>query len=170
MRALADDEKLKMVMAYTPNMLARGEMIANEGVRLSIWLRTQGVSNFVHLIKPQAILFGNGAPRTLTYSELYVPTKDVIAFHLAPPLADPMDYDANEANRAMEPITALVGTFMIKAKIRISTQTDLGTSLDVMHMKWLSLYDAEICNPNLPQFNLRVPMLLVNSETVTFGV
>jgi hypothetical protein len=94
----------------------------------------------------------------------------VIAFHIAPPAADPLDYDPNEASRAMAPVTALVGTFMLKAKIRYSSQTDLGTSLDVMRTTWVSLYEAEITNPSMPQFNMQVPMLLVNSNAVSFGV
>jgi hypothetical protein len=170
MRALNADEKLIMVMVYTQNMLVRGEMIVSEGVRVSIWLRTQGVSNFIHLIHPQAIQFGSGAPKSITYSEMYVPTGQVIAFHIAPPAADPLDYDPNEASRAMAPVTALVGTFMLKAKIRYSSQTDLGTSLDVMRTTWVSLYEAEITNPSMPQFNMQVPMLLVNSNAVSFGV
>jgi len=170
MRALTSDEKLMMVMAYTQNMLVRGEMIVSEGVRVSIWLRTQGVANFIHLFHPQAILFGSGAPKSITYSEMYVPTSQVIAFHIAPPAAEPMDYDANEANRAMASVTALAGSFMLKAKIRYSSQTDLGTSLDVMRTTWVSLYDAEITHPAMPQFNVQVPMLLVNSNAVSFGV
>jgi hypothetical protein len=170
MRVLTPDEKLMMVMVYTQNMLVRGEMIVNEGVRVSIWLRTQGVSNFIHLVHPQVILFGSSAPKSITYSEMYVPTNQVIAFHIAPPATEPLDYDINEANRAMASITAMVGTFMLKAKIRFSSQTDLGTSLDVMRTSWISLYEAEITNPYLTQFNIQVPMLLISSNAVSFGV
>lgn len=170
MRQLEPDEKLSLVMIYTPNMLVRGGLITRESIRVSIWLRNQGISNYVHVVNPQAIVFGGGAPRTLTYSEMYLPTNEVVAFHLVPPAADPPDYEASEANRSMEPVSALVGTFMIRGKVRISTQTDLGTSLDVMKTVWLSLYEAGITNPYMPQFNMQVPMLLVNAKAVSFGV
>ncbi len=41
MKPLAPDEKTAMVMAYTQNMLVRGEVIAKENARMSIWLRTR---------------------------------------------------------------------------------------------------------------------------------
>lgn len=170
MKPLEPDEKTAMVMAYTPNMLVRGEVIVKEGLRVSIWLRTQGVPNFVHIIKPQVILIGGATPKTLTYSEIFVPTVKVLAFHLAPPAQDPMDYEAGESNRMMQPVDVMVGTFVMKAKLRISTQTDVATSLDVSRTAWMSIYDAAISNPYLPQFNVQVPMLLVNPSEVSFGL
>lgn len=170
MRALAPHEKLVMVMVYTQNMLVRGELIAPEGVRVSMWLRNQDLSNYIHLVNPGIILFGSSAPKSITYSEAYVPTSQILGFHLAPPAADPPDYDQEEANRTMASVTALAGTFLIKAKNRISSQTDLGASLDVIRTPWLSLYEPEITNPYLPQFDLQVPMLLVSSNMVSFWV
>ncbi len=170
MRALDSDEKLVMVMAYTRTMLVRGGLIAHEGVRVSTWLRNQAISNYLQLMNPQVIVFGTGVPKSITYSEIYVPPGDIIIFHIAPPEADPLDYDVNEVNRSMLPVTALAGAFSIKAKIRVSSQTDLGKSLDVLSTSWISLYEAEVTNPNISQFNLQVPMLLVNSNAVSFGV
>lgn len=170
MRDLTPDEKLVTVMAYTKNMLVRGDLIARESMRVSIWLRTQGVPNYIHLTNAQSLVFGGGAPRSLTYSEIFIPIEDVICFHMAPPAADPLDYDASETNRSVATVTALVGTFTIKAKIRFSSQIDLGASLDVMRTAWLSLYEAEVTNPYIPQFNIQVPMLLVSAKAVSFGV
>jgi hypothetical protein len=60
---------------------------------------------------------------------------------------------------------------VVKGKIRISTQTELATSLEVARLSWLSVYDAEIANPYLPQMPvMHVPMMLVNPEHVAFGV
>jgi hypothetical protein len=170
MRELASDEKTAMVMVYTDTMLARGEVIAKESARVSIWLRTQGVPNYIHLFKPQVISFLGATPRTLAFSEIFIPTVQVIGFHLAPPAQDPLDYDAGEANRMMQLLEIMIGSFSLKGKIRISTQTDVATSLDVMRASWMSIYDAEIGNPYLPQFNVRVPMLLVNPNQVNFGI
>jgi hypothetical protein len=170
MRELAPDEKSVMVMVYTQNMLVRGELIAPERVRVSIWLRNQEVSNYIHLLDPQVLVLGAGAPKSITYTEMYLPSNQVIAFHIAPPSADPLDYEEGEANRTMTAITALVGSFLIKAKIRISSQTDLGQTLDIVRTQWLSLYEAGITNPTMPQFDVQVPMLLVNSNTASFGV
>jgi hypothetical protein len=170
MKELASDEKTAMVMVYTQNILARGEVIAKESARVSIWLRTQGVPNYIHLHRPQVISFLGAAPKTSSLSELFIPTVQVVGFHLAPPAQDSLDYDPAEANRMMQSLDVMVGSFLIKGKIRTSTQTDIATSLDVMRASWMSIYDAEIGNPYMPQFNVQVPMLLVNPSLVNFGV
>ncbi|CAG0960909.1 hypothetical protein ANAEL_00622 [Anaerolineales bacterium] len=170
MRQLTEEEKLATVMVYTNDMLARGEVIAKENARVSIWLRTQGVPNYIHLHKPQVISFAGGTPKTFAFSEIFIPTVQVAAFHLAPPAREVLDYDASEQNRMMQSMDVMVGPFVLKGKIRISMQTDVATSLDVMRTLWLSIYDAEIANPHLPQFNIQVPMLLVNSNYVTLGI
>src|SRR5258705_13668240 len=125
MKPLAPDEKIATVMVYTQNMLARGEVVTMESVRVSIWLRTQGVPNYIHLIKPQVIVFGGTPPKTLAFEEFFIPTAQVIGYHLAPPAQDPLDYDASEGNRMMQPMELVLGSFIIKAKIRISTQTEI---------------------------------------------
>jgi hypothetical protein len=170
MRALEPDEKLIRVMVYTRNMLVYGDLIAREGIRVSTWLKNQDISNYLHLVSPQVLMLGGSAPKSITYSEMYVATHEVIAFHIAPPTADPLDYDANEANRTMMSVTALAGQFLIQAKIRISAQTDVGQSLDVLRTSWFSLYEAEITNPYFAQFKVQVPMLLVNANAVSIGM
>ena len=170
MKPLASDEKTAMVMVYTQNMLARGEVIAKENARVSIWLRTQGVPNYVHLFKPQVISFGGTPPKPLSFSEIFIPTIQVIGFHLVPPAQDPMDYDTSEVNRVMQPLELVVGTFLLKGRIRVSSQAELSTSLDVMRAAWVSIYDVDISNPYLSQFNLHVPMLLVNPNQVNFAL
>ena len=170
MKELAYDEKIAMVMVYTNNMLARGEVVAKENARVSIWLRTQGVPNYIHLYKPQVISLLGAIPRTFSFSEMFIPTTQVVAFHLAPPAQDPLDYDAGEANRMMQSLDVMLGSFLLRGKIRISMQTDVATSLDVMRASWMSVYDADISNPYMPQFNVHVPMLLVNPSQVNFGM
>jgi len=170
MKPLAPDEKSATVLVYTANMLVRGEVVIKESLRVSIWLRTQGVPNYIHVIKPQIILFGGASPRPLSYSEIFVPTVKVLAFHLAPPAQDPMDYQEGELNRMMQPVDLVVGTFLLKAKLRMSTLTDVATNLDVSRGAWMSIYDAVISNPYLPQFSVQAPMLLVNPGEVSFGL
>jgi len=170
MRQLEADEKTAVVMVYTDNMLAHGEIIARESTRVSIWLRMDGVPNFIHLYKPHVISFAGSVPKTSTFSEIFVPTTQISAFHLAPPAQDTLDYDATEGNRIMQPLDVMLGSFIVKGRMRISTQSDVSTSLDVSRSPWVSIYEAEIVNPNLPQFNVRVPFLLVNPSRVSFGM
>ena len=81
MKPLAPDEKLVPVMVYTQNMLVHGGLVAKENVRVSILLRTQGVPNYLHLHNAHAIVFGGTPPKSLSYSEIFIPTPSVIALH-----------------------------------------------------------------------------------------
>ncbi len=171
MYILRPDEKTTPVMLYTHDTLVRGEAVTKQNVlRLNIWLRTDGAPKYIHLLKAQALVFGGGATKTLSYSELYFPTLRVIGFHTLPPTEEPLDYDPDEANRVMEYVEVLLGTFVIKGKIRISTQTEAGVSLEFARVDWMSLYEVEITNPYLPQMPpLHVPMVLVNANHVALG-
>jgi len=171
MYELKPDEKTTPVMMYTHDTLVRGEVVTKETVmRVNIWPRTDGAPKYMHVLKPQVIVFGGTPVRPLSFSELFFPTSDLIAFHTLPPTDEVLDYDPDEANRKMEPVQILVGTFVIKCNIRISTQSELATSLEVARIAWMSIYDAEIANPYLSQMPvIQVPMMLVNPERVGFG-
>ena len=168
----AADEKTTPVMLYTQDTLVRGDVVIKTNVlRVNIWLRTDGAPKYMHVLKPQVLVFGGSPVKALTYSETYFPTSELIGFHTLPPIDEPLDYDPNEANRTMMPVDVKVGTFIMKGKIRISTQTDLGSSLEVARVSWLSLYDAEITNPYLPQMPaIHVPMALLNPMKVAFSL
>ncbi len=117
------------------------------------------------------MLFGGTPPKSVAYNELYFPTSQIIAFHLAPPLADPLDYDPNEANRTMADVNLLLGTFVAKGKFASRPALDFATSIEVGRATWLSVYDADIANPFLAQMPpIHVPMMLVRPEQVSFGL
>jgi hypothetical protein len=81
-----------------------------------------------------------------------------------------LDYDPNEKNRSMDTVSVLLGTFMLKGKIRYSAQTGLGSSLEVARTMWMSLYEVDVSNPYLPQLAMHVPMMLLRPTQVSFGV
>ncbi len=172
MYILRPDEKTTPVMVYTQQSVVRGEVVTKQNVlRVNIWLRTEGAPKYMHMLKSQILVFGGGPPKGLPYSEVYFPTPEVIAFHTLPPTNEPLDYDPNEANRTMQPVDLLVGTFLMKGKIRISTQTEVATSLEVARVNWMSVYDVSISNPHLPQMAvLQVPMVLVSPSRVAFAL
>lgn len=170
MKTLASDEKLVTVMVYTQYMFVRGDIVIKENVRPSIWLRTQNQLNSIHLLKANALLFAGAQPKSVSYAEMFVSIKEVIAYHVAPPAEDARDFDTSELNRVMKVVDLMLGTFLMKGKIRISTQSDLATNLDISHGTWISVYDADVSNLYLPQLNMHVPMLLVNPSDVSFGI
>ncbi len=171
MYILRPDERTTPVMLYTQEVVVRGEVITKESVhRVNIWLRTDGAPKYMHILKPQVLVFGGSPVKALSYSEIYYPTTQLIAFHILPPAEEALDYDPGEANRMMESVDVIVGTFVMKGQIRISTQTEVGVSLEVARVSWMSLYDATITNPYLPQMPpIQVPMVLINPSHVAFG-
>lgn len=172
MYILRPDERTQAVMAYTQDTLVRGEVVVPEGVhRVNIWLRTDGAPKYMHILRAQVIEFGGSPVKPLSYSELYFPTSQVIAFHTLPPTDEPVDFDMEETDRMMQTLDVMVGTFVMRGSIRISTHTELRASLEVARLAWMSMYDVEITNPYLPQMpTLEIPMVLVNPSHVAFGV
>jgi hypothetical protein len=171
MYILKPDEKTTPVMMYSPDRLVRGEVLTKQSVlRVNIWPRTDGAPKYMHVLKPQVLVFGGNPVKALSYAEIYFPTSQLIAFHTLPPADEPLDYETTEGSRMMEDVEALVGTFLMKGKIRISTHTEVGTSLEMARVAWMSLYDVEITNPYLPQMPpLLVPMALINPMHVSFA-
>lgn len=172
MYILRPDEKTTPVMLYTHQVVVRGEVVTKQSVlRVNIWLRTDGAPHYMHILNPQVLVFGGGTPKAESFLELYFPTSQLIAFHILPPADEALDYDASEANRMMQPVNVMVGTFLMKGNIRISTQTEIAASLEVARVSWLSLYEVEITNPFLPQMPaMHVPMTLVSPFQVAFGL
>ncbi len=171
MYTLAPDEKATAVMVYSRAKLIHGDLVTKNNLRVNIWLRTQGVPNYIHLLKTQVLFLDGASPKSLAYNEYFFPTERIIAFHLAPPNSEPLDYDPDEANRAMMEVNMFLGAFLLKGKLRVSTHTDFATSIEVSHMNWLSVYDAEINNLLVPQMPaIRVSMLLVDPRQVSFGL
>ncbi len=170
MYTLTDDEKTTLVMVYTQNALIRGGVVTKSNVMVvSRWLRTDSAPSYIHLLNAQALVFGGTAIKSFNHEEMYVPTGEVIAFHLVPPAADPLDYEPNEPNRIMVDTTLTVGTFLFRGKVRISAQVDFGTSLEMGRQPWLSFYEVGVSNPFLPQMNLTVPFTLVSPGHVLYA-
>jgi hypothetical protein len=172
MYILRPDEKTSLVMLYTMHSLVRGEAVVKQNVpRVNIWLRTDGAPRYIHILKPQVLVFGGTPVKSLAYSELYFPTSQVIAFHTVPPTDEPLDYDPSEADRRMEAVDLLVGTFVMNGNIRVSTHTEVDTTLESARVSWISVYDVSITNPYLSQMPaLGVPMVLINPGHVAFGI
>lgn len=172
MYILRPDEKTTPVMFYTLHHVVRGEAVIKQNIpRVNIWLRTDGAPRYLHVLKPQILIFGGSPAKALSYAETYFPTSEVIAFHTLPPTDEPLDYDPNEADRAMQPVELLVGTFVMKGNIRISTHSEVDNTLEVARVSWMSVYDVWISNPYLPQMPaLQAAMVLVNPSHVAFGL
>ena len=171
MYQLAPDEKTTKVMVYSRNKLIHGELVTKQSVRVSILPRMQALSNFLHFLSAQVWFFGGGDPRLLKYSEYFFPADRMVGLHMAPPACDPLDYEVDLANRVMNDISMILGVFLVKGKIRVSTQVELGANLELAYKSWLSVYEADISSPFLAQMPvIHVPMLLISTSQASFGL
>jgi len=171
MYTLAPDEKATIVMIYTQNSLVRGELVTKQSARINLWLRMQSQVYYVHVHKPQVVMFGGGLTKSLVYDELHFPISQILGFHPAHADDEPLDYDPDEPNRAMKEMNLVLGGFSVKGNLRISTHADLATTIEVAHSGWLSIYDAEATPLFIQGFpTMRAPLMLVNPMYVGFGV
>src|SRR6266508_5994196 len=156
MYTLAPDEKATTVIVYSPNKLIHGDLVKKQNARVSLLPRT-GMPGYVHFLKTEVLFLGGSPPKSLNYDEYFFPTERIIGFHLSLPASEPLDYDTDEANRAMLDVDLILGAFMLKGKIRISTHANFVANLEAAHITWLLVYDAEIVNPFVPATDARYP-------------
>lgn len=169
MYTLGPEEKASLVMAYTQTGLIRGEVVTRDSVRINTWLRTDSAPDYIHFYKSQWLQASAGMIKSMAYNELLLPVSQLIGFHPVPPTEEPLDYNPREDNRINKPVLIVLGLFVINGFLHTSAQTDLVTSLQITHSPWLSVYEAEISSPHLPQMPpIQVPMMLVRPMHVAF--
>ncbi len=164
------DEKAVQVMAYTASSLFWGEVVVKDMIRVSTWLRTNAAPDRITIYNAKSLVtLSPNAVRPASYPEVNIPVPQILAFHIAPPGKDPIDYDPTEPNRQMLPVNALFSTFIVKGSLRLSTNADLKKYLEVTHEAYTALYDAEITNMLIPNFGpVVVPYVQVRQELTTF--
>ncbi len=168
---LTNDDKATAVMIYTLNSLLVGEVVTKSVIRVSTWLRTPMVPQFITLYSAQVLDLSAGSnPKSLSFQELFLPSALISAFHMRPPASDPVDYDSNEPMRKMEPVTVLVGAFRFDGSVRMSSQTSLESYLDVIKEAFTSIYDIQVTPLNIPAMKpFRVPFALLRRDMVIFS-
>lgn len=170
MYTLLPDEKKTPVMIYGRDKLISGEVVTKDSALVIGWLRTQGAPTYMHVLSANVVGLGSSAPKSYRFDEIYFPTAECLVFHLTPPKQDPLDYEPDEKNRLMMPMSVMAGSFLLQGQLRVSALTDLPTTMEGNRMTWLSFYEITISNPALPQMHLNVPMALINANLVTFGL
>lgn len=165
------DEKVVPVMIYTSNYLYLGDVIVKNIVRVNTWLRTNMAPDIIHLHRVNCLQTLTGdTSKSLFFPEVYIPSIQVNAFHIMPPNKEPLDYDPNEPNRRMEPMTALIGPFRMDGNVRIAAKSDLSKFIELAHETFSALYDVEISLPGMQSFRtIRVPFVLARQNTTIFA-
>lgn len=165
------DQKINSIMVYTQDCLFWGKVVVKEQIRVSTWLRTNAAPERVTLFDAGTIfLTCNSDPKPHKLPEIFVPTEQIIGYHLIPPEHDSIDYDPTEPNRVMKDVTVMLNKFLIIAKIRMSAKTSLAKHLELARENYFSLYDAEIKCPSMPSIGIvRVPYFMAKRLSASFG-
>jgi len=168
---VSPDEKITPIMAYTQNSIIWGDVVTKQQIRVSSWLKTTAAPDVVAVYNAKVLqVMFNGGVKPSVYSEAHVPAKGILAFHILPPAADPLDYDpAHEPNLHMEPTSILIANMRIDGFLRLSIHTNLAKFLDVSHETFTNIYDAVISSPIMPALgNIKCNFTIVRDDAATF--
>ena len=165
------DEKVTPIMAYTQSSIIWGDVVTKQQIRVSSWLKTSAAPDVVAVYNAKVlpVLF-NGEIRPAVFTEVHVPIKGILAFHILPPAVDPLDYDpANEPNLHMEPTSILIANIRMDGFLRLSTRTNLARFVEVSRETFTTLYDAVITSPIMPALgSVKCSFAIVREEASVF--
>ncbi len=168
---LREEDKATPVMAYTRNEMIWGEVITPVAIRVGIWFKMDTAPSNLNLYVARVLdLTGQGSTKPIPYSHLVIPMNQIVAFHPMPTVQEPLAYDPNEPNRKMDPVVALISLLQVRGNLRIATMANLRQFTDVNRDEFVSVYDATVSHPRMPQgraFNL--PHALVRSSETIFA-
>jgi hypothetical protein len=155
-------------MIYNQTHIVQGEVVTPKAMRVSTWLRTQSAPDYIHIYNAHVFLQGiSGSAQSRSFHEYYFPTNLVTAYHLVPPAADPVDYDPSEPNRRVMPVMVLIGGVSLNGNLRMTVNTSLSRFLNVNRETFISLYDIDISNPDIPAMGvIHVPLALIRNRSV----
>lgn len=164
------DEKIVPVMIYTSTSVVWGEMVVKQIVRVGTWLRTNTAPDDLCIHNGKVLIVSASAPKAVSYAEIHVLVPHIQAYHILPPAVEPVDYDPTEPNRKLEPMTAVVGSFRMDARMRMATSADLRRYLEFTRETFTPLYEAEISNMVQSALApMKVPFVMVRQATTMFA-
>ncbi len=166
---LSENDALVPAMIYYDKGIVWGNLVTKKAIRASTWLRMSNVPNYFVFYDAHLLLLSGGQPVHLSYDEINMPVNQIIAMHVMPPAKPEMDYDPNEPFRKIEKVSALSGLYRFDGGRRMSTMSDLHTSLMTSAERWASLYDVTVSYPTLPAMKpIKTPLVLLRQEYVIY--
>ena len=162
-------DKATSVSAYISQGVIVGDLVTREIVRASTWLRTPGLPEYATLFRVTVTrAAGTGEPLVLRSPEIHVPIAQLIAIHLTPPGEDPVEYDPNELNRKLEPVSAISGPFRFDGLLRMPGHMTLAKQMGLMREPFVMLYTVSVTSALEPTRVVRVPMALLRPAAFCF--
>lgn len=159
-------------MVHTANSLSWGKVVIHENLRINLILVGSSVPDYISLYEAHRIrMDGTEVSKPAAYSELHIPTENILGFHVMPPMIEALDYEEDEPNRIMQPLVCLLGSFEFHGLFRMSSQTDLHQFLGVSKSKYLSLYDVEIRHTTSTQMKpIKSHMVQLRRDALLMGI
>jgi hypothetical protein len=158
--------KVMPVLIYNRQSLIWGKVFTKLAIRVSTWLNTDMAPLYLRVVDAKIILLGSsGPPKSLTSPSLSVRTQQICAYHLLPPADESPYFDPEEPNRKMELVSILMGNLQIDGKIRMSSQTELDSYLNVSKSDFLELNEVKASFPMTPSLgSIQTPFMLVRQS------
>jgi hypothetical protein len=167
---LEPGDKTTNVTIYLAQGVVVGELVTRQVVRVSTWLRTPGLPDYGSLFDVTYTRgVGAGDAQVVELSELHVPVAQMIALHLTPPGHEPVEFDPNELNRKMEPITAIAGPFHLNGSLRMPGHLTVAKQMGLMREPFVMLNDVSIASALEPSKVVQVSTILLRPSAFTFA-
>lgn len=165
------EEKSVPVMVYLRNSICWGDIFVKQTVRVSTWLRTNAAPDIISIHNARILMTVSSGNKPAQIPEIHFSTSEVLAFHIIPPETDPLDYDPNEPNRHMDPVTIFTANFRMDGFMRMAGSSTLSKYIEITREVYSSLYDVDISCPIIPALGvMHVPYVLVRQIGALFAV
>ncbi len=167
---LEPGDKATDVTAYTLTSTTRGELVTREAIRVSTWLRTPGLPDYASMYNVKLTrAAGSGEAQVLEFDEYHAPVGHIIALHLTPPKADPVEHDPMEQNRKMVPISAVAGHLRFDGNMRMPAHLTLTKQMALLRDPFITLYDVTILSALEPDIETNVTMVVMRPNAFGFS-
>ena len=147
-----------------------GQAFSKQAIRVSSWLQTEMAPAYMKVYNAQLLLVsGSSSPTPINHPILHLQTSGINAYHLMPPFAEGADYDPNELNRKLVPVSAFLGYFRFDGFARMSEITSMEKFLGAAKGTFISIYDITMTCPLIPSIKgIKAPMVLLRQKQVIF--
>ena len=159
-------------MFYTSHGMVWGQVYSKQAIRVSTWLLTDMVPSYLKIFDAQQLLIGGSQTQTpIKAPILYLQINNINAYHLMPPVEEPVDYDPNEPNRKMVPTTGFIGYFRFDGFSRMADFTNMDNYLGAAKADFIPLYDSKVTCPLVPSIKgIQAPLVLLRQKSVIFNL
>ena len=167
---LEADEKSMPVMVYTSDALICGQIVTKQQLMAMRLLTGVSVPDYITVYQAQFIpVISGDLAQPINHAQTHLPTRLILGYHLLPPQTEPYDFDENELNRIMNPVTIKLGAFTFHAHVRISSHSSVSNYVSVVKADFIPVYDIEVIFPNTEKMPpIKTNMAILRRENIYY--